>query len=238
LSRFEEKLVCPAAVGLAPVQNKAVAARMRSVAISAGIPVDKEDCSPNVFVVVAQDKKSMIKKLRENWADPLGNRVQVPDQPGPATVLHLEGRLDADGVPVGVKGEEGDGRSNYYGVESSGNSSRIRPASRPHFLASVLVVEPDALAGLTTMQLADYSAMRLFARTDPSRLGKSAAPTILTALEAPMGSAVPISLTQWDFGFLKALYGSGEGRFANQQRTEMRRMLSRELEQQQKSARE
>jgi len=228
LARFEEA-ACPAAIGLAPGQNVAVAARMRSVAKAAGIPVGKEGCRPNVFVVVAQDKKAMVRTIREKWTDPRGDRVRIPEQSGPAVALHLEGLLDANGIRAGTKQEEGDGRSSYYTVEMAHGSSRLSPASRPHFLATALVVEPAALAGLTTTQLADYAAMRLLARTDPSRLEKLVAPTILTILDAPMGSAVPLTLTQWDFGFLKALYGSAENRYANQQRTEMRQLLSKEL---------
>lgn len=229
LSRFEQA-ACPAAVGLTPKQNKVVAARMRSVAAAAGVPVGKEDCAPNVFVVVAQDKQAVIKDLHKKYADPRGDRAKGPKQSGPALTWHLEGLLDANGIPVGVKAESGDGPGGYYVVEMGDGSSRLRPPSRPHFLASVLAVEPAALAGLTTTQLADYAAMRLFARTDPARLAKSAAPTILTILDAPMGSAVPLTVTSWDFGFLKALYGSGEGGYANRQRSEMKGIVRKELE--------
>lgn len=228
LSRFEEK-VCPAAVGLMPRQNKVVAARMRSVARAAGVPVGKENCAPNVFVVVAQDKEAVIADLHKKYADPRGDRAKGSKQSGPALTWHLEGLLDQNGVPAGVKADSGDGPGGYYVVELGDGSSRLRPASRPHFLASVLAVESAALDGLTTTQLADYAAMRLFARTDPARLEKSAAPTILTILDAPMGSAVPLTLTNWDLGFLKALYGSGEGRYANQQSSEMKRLVKKEL---------
>jgi hypothetical protein len=229
LSRFEEA-ACPAAIGLSPTQNKTVAARIRSVADAAGVPLGKPGCSPNVFVVVAQDKEAVIEALEKKYSNPLGDRVKAPKHSGPALAWHMEGRLDANGVPVGVAADTADGPGGYYVVEMGDGSSRIRPASRPHFLASVLAVEPDAVAGLTTTQLADYATMRLLARTDPSRLGKSAAPTILTILDAPMGSEVPVTLTHWDFAFLKALYRSGEGRYANQQRSEMRGLLRKELE--------
>jgi hypothetical protein len=229
LSRFEEA-VCPEAIGLSSNQNRAVAARIRAVAQAAGIAVGGARCRPNLFVVVTQDREALIRRIRQNWLDPRGYPVPIPRQPGPAVALHLEGLLDGDGIPAGVKQDEGDGRSGYYIVGSSDGSSRVRPASSPHFLLAALVVEPDVLDGLTTMQLADYAAMRLLARTDPSRVATTPAPTILNVLEAPMGSEVPSSLTHWDLGFLRALYGSGERRYANQQRSEMRRLLSRELE--------
>jgi len=228
LSRFEDA-ACPQAMGLTPNQNSIVVDRMRSVAKAAGIPVGKADCRPNVFVIVTQDKAALVRKIRDTWTDPLGNRVKVPKQSDPAAVLHREGLVDANGIAAGVKREDGTGRSGYYAVEMGNGSSRIRANARPHFLASVMVVEPEALSGLTTMQLADYAAMRLLAKTDPSRLEKSTAPSILRILSAPMDSEVPISLTQWDFGFLKSLYGSMEGRYASQQRSEMQQLMQKDF---------
>lgn len=229
LSRFEEA-ACPAALGLAPHQNKVVAARMRSVAGAAGIPLGKADCAPNVFVVVARDKKAVIADLDRKYTDARGDRAKNPKQSGPAVVWHMEGLLDQNGVPVGVAKETGDGTGGYYVVELGDGSSRLRPPSRPHFLASVLALEPPAIDGLTTTQLADYAAMRLFARTDPARLDKTAAPTILTILDAPIGAAVPLTLTHWDLGFLKALYGSSEGTYASRQRGEIKGLVKKELE--------
>jgi hypothetical protein len=122
------------------------------------------------------------------------------------------------------------GTGNYYVVNGSISASRLTPASRPHFVASLVVIQMDALAGLTTTQLADYAAMRVFARTEPLRLVRASAPTILNILDAPMNSPVPQSLTDWDLGFLRALYGSAENHYASQQRHEIRRMMGRELE--------
>ena len=71
-------------------------------------------------------------------------------------------------------------------------------------MASLVVIQLDALRGLTTTQLADYAAMRVFARTQPSRLQRSTAPTILNIIDTPMNAQVPLTLTQWDLGFLRA----------------------------------
>ena len=79
-------------------------------------------------------------------------------------------------------------------------------------------------------QVADYAAMRIFARTDPAKL-KGSAPTILDILEAPMGSAVPVTLTDWDLGFLRSLYASHGRQYANRQRKEMEGLLRKDLTQ-------
>lgn len=226
LGRFDWK-VCPAVVGLTSAQNAAVAERMRRVAQAADIPLAEPDCAPNALVIATPDKQATLRRLRREYPnyfiDPLDRGRRVPNDPGPATAWQVEGLLDADGVPAPY-----DVINQNYLVPAR-EASRIVSNSRPHFLASVLVVQLDALAGLTTTQVADYAAMRVFARTDPARLAQSAAPTILTILDAPMDREVPVTLTHWDLGFLRALYRTPENRFASQQRREIRRRLRDDL---------
>jgi hypothetical protein len=106
--------------------------------------------------------------------------------------------------------------------------SRLSAGGRPQFAAAAVVVETKALDGLTTVQLADYAAMRAFTRVDPSKLPASA-PTILSILEAPMDSEVPITLTPWDLAFLRAFYASPPNLTTAAQRGEVRRGVEREL---------
>lgn len=228
ISRFDWA-VCPAAVGLAPVQNEAIAARLRRVAEAAGIRVANAGCRPNVLVIVARDKRDLIERMHRaypGWFGEMWDRQvrRLARAPGPAAAWHVEGLLSADGIPAAR-----DVVTGYYTVEATDVPSRLRAASRPHFLAAVVVVEIGALAGLTTIQLADYAAMRAFARTDPDELGETPPPTILTVLEAPMDSPVPITMTQWDLGFLQALYAAPENRYATQQRSAIRRTLRETL---------
>ena len=77
---------------------------------------------------------------------------------------------------------------------------------------------------------ADYGAMRLFGQTEPGKLPSTSPPTILKVIGAPMGSSVPQSLTEWDLGFLKALYGSDGLQFATMQRAAIRQRLRNELD--------
>lgn len=229
LSRFEWS-VCPMAMGFSEPQNAAVAARMRKVAEAAAVPLGKADCRPNVFVFVTRDKQAFIELLRKKY--PLyftgfdsGEVRQLARSPGVST-WHVKGLLNEDGLPIPT--DQADG---YYVNLLTGVPSRMRPTTRPHFLASIVVVELDSLVGVTTTQLADYAAMRAFAQFDPARLNKVAAPTILNVLDAPEGTAVPITLTQWDFAYLRSLYGSAENRYVSQQRGEMKRLMRDELDQ-------
>ena len=232
-SRFDGQLskfdwaVCPAVVGLSERHRSAVTMRMRQVAAAAGMRVADGNCRPNALVIVAENKPEFIKAFRKKYPayfkDGLGDRITLSNRDGPATAWHVEGLLDANGIAAAQHRE-----SQFYMVEST-DSSRLIPASRPHFAAGVLVLELKALAGLTATQLADYAAMRLFARTDPARLKNGSAPTILHALDTPIGGSVPITLTHWDLGFLRALYSTGNNQFANRQRKSIQQKLRNEL---------
>lgn len=234
LARFDMDAVCPAAVGLGDKHDKAIAERMRKVAAAASIAVAKPGCKPNVLVLFARDKVSMIKALRREhpiyFLDANKRPATIPRQRGPATAWHLEGRVDREG-----NGVNRDPDSGHYVVNSSVTPSRISSIMRPIFMASVVVIDLDALVGLTTTQVADYAAMRSFAQIDPSRLARSNAPTILTVLDAPMNSAVPETLTHWDLAYLKALYAAEANHRAARQKSDIRKRMARELEQAQRA---
>jgi len=228
ISRFDWA-VCPKALGLSDRQNAAVEARMRAVAKAADIPVGDIGCKANVLVAVAKDKDALIRSIETKNpgyfdAVPVRERLQLKRGGAPAAAWHLEGKLDADGVEV-----PRDVVTGQYIVERTDMPSRISTTTRPHFLSAVVVVDLDSLSGLTVTQLADYAAMRTFATVDPSRLDASEAPTILNILEAPMDSAVPITLTAWDLAYLKALYSSEANRFAGQQRHEISKQMAKDL---------
>ncbi len=234
IARFDWA-VCPAVSGFDPTQNVAIADRMRTVARAAGIKLAEPGCKPNAIVIATSDKKVMLDWLRREapafFRDPLGQRIRISDQDGPTIAWQVEGRLDADGRAVGVNNSAGDsGTASHYSLDVTRAPSRITAATRPHFLASLLIIELGSLAGLTTTQVADYAAMRVFARTEPDRLSRTSAPTILNILGSDMGDEVPMSLTRWDLGFLRALYGSAENHYAAQQRGEIQRRLERELD--------
>jgi len=108
-------------------------------------------------------------------------------------------------------------------------SSRITAADRPVFDAAALVVEQRALDGLSTTQLADYAAMRLFAKTEPQRLAASEAPTILKILDAPMGTEIPLTLTDWDLSFLRGLYASPANLYAGSQRSSITKQIMKDM---------
>jgi hypothetical protein len=219
LSRFERSL-CPAAFGLSESGKQAVAGRLRQLARAVGIEVGKAGCVPNALLLVTADKPALMQGLARRYPHffttvSRGEMRRLMKGEGPAAAWQMQGpMLNADGREIAE--EEG-----VAANRTGRTASRISTAIRPQFAAAVVVVERSALDGLTTTQLADYAAMRLFARTDPSRLANSAAPTIVTILEAPMGSPVPLTLTEWDLAFLRGLYSGSNNLYAAARRSEI-----------------
>lgn len=227
LARFDHATLCPGVVGLSPARNAEIAKRMRVVASAAGISLSKKaDCRPNALVIVAADKDAMIAALKQThpayFRDLTGALIDPPRQPGSATAWHLENRVDRFGQRVGHNGD-------YFRV-STPLPSRISHTMRPIFVAAVVVIELDAVVGMTTTQLADYAAMRTFARTDPEKVKGLSAPTILSVLDAADDAEVPVTLTQWDLGYLRGLYAAAPMRSAWTQRGEIKREIASDLD--------
>jgi hypothetical protein len=232
LARFERK-ICPTAIGLSPAHKLAVAQRITQIAQAANIAVGKAKCTPNLLVVVTPDKalfiNAMYKKFPNYFGDLSGSEVRrMARAPGPAAAWHVEGpKVSADDV------EMSDGSDEVYVNRTTRAGSRIVAAVRPQFAAAAVIVETGALRGLTTVQLADYAAMRTLAKADPARL-PSTAPTILKVLEIPMGEEVPITLTAWDLSFLQSFYAAPANLSAGAQRASIRQGVKTKLEAEQK----
>lgn len=233
LSRFDAP-VCPAAAGLPAEQSALVTARMRRVAAAAGMRVAKPGCDANVILIVTGDKNGLLKKLekfRPEYFPADWSLFQVHDlehDPSPVAAWQFEGRTWADGRPIS---DDIIASGTDYGAlqRTIEPQSRLHPSARRDFLTSIVVVQRDALDGLTTTQLADYAAMRAFVRTDPKQV-HAGADTILSVIDAPMGSAVPLTLTPWDLSFLRAFYASGKNSYAEYQRSEIQQLMKRELD--------
>ena len=225
ISRFEDA-ICPAAYGLSASVRETIVNRMRQVAAYVGLRVARAGCRPNLLLMVTRDKRAFLGQLADRYPQYFDEEENSPRrviaQPGPVSAWHAAIELNAEGQPLSVQGG--------FGVNRTGRGqSHITASTRPVFTAAAVVVESQALTGLSTIQLADYALMRGLARTDPHRLTAASPPSILTAIEAPMGSEVPITITRWDLGFLRGLYASQANLRAPQQRGEIGRQVGSEL---------
>jgi hypothetical protein len=228
--------VCPASVGLLPEQNNQVADRIRQVSKAIGTDVAPQGCTVNLLVMVVPDKKVAIQQLRAKRPDlfgelPAAEIGRLESVPGPATAWQLIDVTGTDGMPLGSARLDATGDA-FRIVRVVGTPSRIVKLTVPQFRGSVLIVESHALDGVSTRQLADYAVMRTLASvSEPS----SALPadSILTLFNPGVnGLTAPLSVTQWDYAFLKSYYASSNSVVASSERHELQQRMQKELQKQ------
>ncbi len=223
--------VCPVAVGMAPTQRVAVSDRIRAVARAADVRVAGADCTPNLLVIVTPDKAAFLALLARRhsyYFEGLARseRHSIMNSVASAVAWQIPGPpIDADGRELA-----NDSGAGFYVNRTIQAGSRIGSTTHPQFAAAIVVIESAAIDGLKTTQLADYAAMSALTAADPARLEDSSVPTILTILDAPMGSAVPVTLTEWDLGLLRAFYAANPLLSTAAQRSDMRRDMAEDLQ--------
>lgn len=225
MTRFEN--ICPAVIGLSPARNREIVARIRAVATAAAIKVAEEGCRSNVRVVVIPDKEEMLKLLRSKhsilFRDYDSRPVKLVKEDGPVTAWHVRQKLDRNGNTL---------EPNANGVTTisfDGASPRVLALYRPVAMGAMILIEQKGLIGLTTTQIADYTAMRALTTINPHRLSRSNAPTILRVMSSEIGDDTPRSLTQWDLAFLKSAYSVPAYDYSSSQRGRIRRAIDKEL---------
>jgi len=233
LGRFLEP-VCPRVLGLPNGQNALVEARMRKIASAVGAPVAPAKCTVNLYVLVGGNKAEIIDGLATKFPDLVAG---VPDSvlkrlknaAGPVAAWQIVGMVGTDGMPLSSIRTSADGDPVLVS-STIGFASRIARVTRPQFLGSILVVEAGALNGVDTRQLADYAVMRTLAPTDTTHQAALPADSIIKLFD-PGNSPEngPLSVTHWDFAFLKALYASSNQLTASGQRSEMTAKMADEL---------
>ena len=227
MSRYEPDQYCPKILGLSPKLNSEIAARMRQVAMAAGVRPAGPDCATSALVIFADDHAGMQQQFRkehpEYFQELSGQTIDYQGKGTDVLSWKLIGRLDKNLNPVGVD-EDG-----IQIVDVGVTSSRLQTASRPVVAMAVLLIQRRAIAGLTTTQVADYALMRTLSDADPARLAVTAAPTIMRVIDTPQGTETPLSLTAWDLAYVKGRYASDEWNRGTTQLAKIRATMRREL---------
>ena len=226
--------VCPRVLGMSKGENAMVEGRMRRVAAAIGAPVAPADCITNIYVLVGPEKRETIRGVRKQFPSlvagvPQSVLKRLEAAEGPVAAWQLVGLIGSDGTPVRRVRTSTDQEPVQF-VSSVGGASRISRIARPEFLGSILVVEARSLRGVDTRQLADYAIMRTMAPTDTTHRAALPARSIIQLFDpGTVPESAPMSVTQWDFAFLKALYASSNQVAASQQRNEIGRKMAEEL---------
>ena len=226
LARYPENSYCPAVLGLSAERNRQIAERMRTVAAAAGVKPAAPGCAPSALVMFVENKERFLEEFRKThpvyFSNPNGDSWTPSKGEERAVAWQLVQQLDPDGVPLQ--------RTSKFGpttVSSTMRGSRILSMAETAVAMSVVIVDREALRGLTPTQIADYALMRTL--TDPSADAAKGSKqfTILQAIDAPMGSAVPQSLTEWDLAYLKGRYSGDPARYGQSQRAAIQRSVER-----------
>ena len=229
LGRVEDGL-CPMSFGLAPQHAARFAARVRRLAEAAGVPRAPQDCRPNFVLFVVPDKRAAIahwRTKRPDFFDGLLPREidALARTPGPAAAWQI---VHQKGAGRRALAENVDGVADYK-IVNHASPGRIGSNVQLEFFAAFVVVEAGALGEATLVQLSDYAAMRALARTEPAKAAAQPLPTILSLFEPGREAAAPLSVTQWDLGFLKALYATPSAYSARDQQNKITRSLREQM---------
>lgn len=227
MARYEPNQYCPKVLGLSAKSNSEIALRMHQVAQAAGVRPAQPGCRTSALVIFADDHAAMQKAFRkehpEYFQELSGETIKYQGNGTNVLSWKLIGRLDKNLNPVGVD------ENGIQMVEVGVTSSRLQTATRPVVAMSVLLIKRNAVAGLTTRQIADYALMRTLSDTEPAKLAATAAPTIMRVIDAPQGAETPLSLTAWDLAYVKGRYASDEWNRGTTQLAKIRATMRQEL---------
>ncbi|MFC5342496.1 hypothetical protein ACETK8_12575 [Brevundimonas staleyi] len=216
LARWDEP-ICVAVVNLQDAPAQYIADRVYAVGADLGLCRGGRDCQPNV-VIVASDEPDTL-------AQTMTARVPRSFRPGGSGMDRGNGALEAfkqsdDAVrwwtvSMPVDSMTGQRASRIPG-ECSGNcsvagqfapnifmlASRVTTQIVDEIVKTVVILDIDKVAEVSSQQLVDYISMVVFAQIDP-RADTSTYSSILNVFDTPYDAT---GLTQWDRAYLEGLY--------------------------------
>lgn len=198
---------------------RTVAKRIVANARAAGIRTRQAGCTANALVNFTDDPRAQMQAVRDDGRK-LFRRMSEKEIDAalavrdPAYVFQAVEQTPHfgihDGWPAG-------------GGWTTENSFLRAPEN---MLSTMVVVDSGAIAGLSTVQLADYATLRLLAPTGEIAQDDPAAPrTILSLFAAP--DAAPQELTRFDRTYLRTLYKLPRTAFAEEVLSEVARVAAK-----------
>ena len=204
LPRFEDR-VCPGIMGLRTDAAETMVGMIRTNVEAFGLgTVNKEVCEPNLVVAFVDDGQAFLVALQARHETVFAemarhDREQLVSEAGPALALLRVRSRSRDGMPISRRENLMDAPQTYMAMAHS----RIYTATRKDIVASLVLIDRDAVRGLSLRQLADYATFRALTRTLPPADARGAS---IVGLFDSMGNR-PAGLTDFDRTFLATLYG-------------------------------
>ncbi|MBV9549500.1 MAG: hypothetical protein JO256_07490 [Alphaproteobacteria bacterium] len=206
-SRWKQPL-CPRVFGMTPLTAYVVERRIRDVALTVGAPLDRADpCRPNVVIAVTPEPQAMLDALvaKDHWlfdAAPLRElKVHYPVQ------AWYEGLYrDYNGVSHLDVPWELLCPSCLTPPPTPVNDTRLRLGVQPEMGTATILVDANAVNGLTLGTLGDYLALMALAQT-PANGRCQPAPSIANLFLTDCGNDLHTTgLSEADLAMLTSLY--------------------------------
>lgn len=195
---------------------EAIADGVASRAFAFGIPIQDAPCTPNLLIVGAEDGatfadawvKRRPRDFRWNVSgsrDRASSLERFKTSADPVRWWHIsiptyyDPYFNTTAPAVRIPGRAAPSRQ-VYAV------SQLRGRTRDDMVRSVVVVDVNAVAGLSAQQLSDYLTMVSFAQIDPAA-DVSGFDSILNLFKAPAANA---RMTAWDEAYMRSLYSADD----------------------------
>lgn len=206
LPRFEDR-ICPGVLGMEPGYAQLMVSRLRDNVEMFGLRLagsEEEGCEPNLVIAFVEDSHGYLANLMERRGylfadmDP-ADRADMLAGDQPYRVWHQVAPHTRDGIRVGS-------RENLAQLPEAGMwqaHSRIYRPVRHDITYALVLLDSDAVDGLTVRQLADFATLQALATEFPD--GAEDSPGTMLRLFDGSGTA-PDSLGPVDAEWLAALY--------------------------------
>lgn len=204
--------VCPRVAGIAEPYAGIVVARMRAIAVEAGMRVGRENCDPNISVSFVGDAEALMREIDRRSSTrlrevPVEARDALVNGDAPIRWWYLTGTRSRHGMrraPQTLAVEGGGGQaSQAIQVEavSHYDSSVISTQINRAIVDASVVIDLDRVEGRMLETVAAYAAFVAFAEV---RASDTPPPGSILGMFGPEPETR--SLTDWDLAFLRALY--------------------------------
>jgi hypothetical protein len=207
LARFEQP-VCPGILGMDREIAEFMIDRIRFVAQEAGLRLSNDvDCSPNILIAFVPDPQAQFEHIRKESpfylkGTPHSEVLELSRETGPVIAWTATVTKTRHGESVSAS----EGLFVPEVLYTPIAQSHIYTAHRKDIISSLVLIDVDAVDGLSAVQLADYAAMRSLAKTRTPK-DEIATSTILS-LFACEGEP-PIEMSDFDRAYLASLYSEG-----------------------------
>ena len=229
LARYEVP-VCPLALGLARAQAEVIETRIRHIARRVNVRTAPAGCAPNLVVFAAENGRRLLDLLHRRRSL-LFASLEVRElaallrSPGPCWTWRSVTPKRRDGGPVEMISEfqvaggpprHVPGRA--YAVHNAHLGRLTRP-DRQDIDVSFVVLDAQALAGLTLGQIGDYAGVVALGAIRPGRAGSLTNGFILTMFQDVGAERTPpVEATDFDLAYLTGLY-AGEAGFSSDRKS-------------------